>query len=319
MPSHGATSQWAANLTPVTSDKPVLLRGLTKRYKGGVLAVDHLDLSVEEGQVLGLLGPNGAGKTTTLRMLLGLALPDTGEVSIYGQRIVPGAPILSQVGVLVDSPGFVPHLSGLANLRMWWEAGGRPWSEADLDTALEVADLGEAISRKYRTYSHGMKQRLGLAQAVLGRPRLLVLDEPTSGLDPQQMRQVREAISTMARAGTTVLLSSHLLSEVEQVCTHVAVLDKGKLVSAGTVSETVGATSSVYLEVTDVPAARQVLSRLSGVGSVSESRGGLSVELTGLPRHELVNALVRAGVGVETIQARNTLEDAFVELVGDRA
>ncbi|MHB1891578.1 MAG: ABC transporter ATP-binding protein [Acidimicrobiales bacterium] len=297
--------------------RPVAIRGLTKRYAGGVLAVEGLDLSVEEGQVLGLLGPNGAGKTTTLRMLLGLVLPSAGEVRIYGERVLPGASVLSRVGTLVDNPGFVPHLSGIRNLQTFWEAGGMAWSEADVDAAIEVADLGEAINRKYRTYSHGMRQRLGLAQSVLGRPSLLVLDEPTSGLDPHQMRQVRAVVSRMAAGGTTVVLSSHLLSEVEQVCTHVAVVDRGHLVSTGPVADLTGASRTVYIETTDLDAAKRVLSALEGVTSVTDQPPGMSVSLKGTPRHEVVAALVHAGVGVDTIHARNSLEDAFLELVGE--
>jgi ABC-2 type transport system ATP-binding protein len=263
------------------SPPPLSIEKLTKRFDKQVLAVDGLDLVVEEGQVLGLLGPNGAGKTTSLRMILGLIRPQSGRTLVFGEEILPGSPVLQKVGSLVDNPGFVPHLSGLRNLQLWWEAGGRRWAQADLDGALEVADLGTALGRKYRTYSHGMRQRLGLAQAVLGRPRLLILDEPTSGLDPQQMRHIREAVTRMARSGTTVLLSSHLLSEVEEVCTHAAVVDKGRLVTTGSVSDLTGTTRTVYLEVSDLDLARHALSALSGVTAVEDRPPGLLVTLGG--------------------------------------
>jgi ABC-2 type transport system ATP-binding protein len=274
-----------------------------------------VDLVIGAGQVYGLLGPNGAGKTTIMRMLLGLVHPTAGEARVFGEPIRPGAPVLRRVGALVDSPGFVPHLSGLANLEMFWEAGGQDLPEAHLDEALAIADLGDAIRRRYRTYSHGMRQRLGVAQALLGQPDLLVLDEPTSGLDPQQMREIRELVGRAAAQGTTVLLSSHLLSEVEQVCDHVAVMNKGTVVQAGSVSELTGAVTTAYLEVDDRPTARDVLCRLPGVRRVTDDGGGLSVELDGATRQTVVAALVRAGVGVETVTSRRRLEDAFIALL----
>jgi ABC-2 type transport system ATP-binding protein len=292
----------------------VVLSGLSKQYRG-VLAVDRVDLVIGAGQVYGLLGPNGAGKTTIMRMLLGLVHPTAGEARVFGEPIRPGAPVLRRVGALVDSPGFVPHLSGLANLEMFWRSGGQDLPEAHLEEALAIADLGDAIRRRYRTYSHGMRQRLGVAQALLGQPDLLVLDEPTSGLDPQQMREIRELVARVAAQGTTVLLSSHLLSEVEQVCDHAAVMNRGTVVQAGSVSELTGAVSMAYLEVDDRPTARQVLCRLPGVRRVTDDGGGLSVELDGATRQSMVAALVRAGVGVETVTSRRRLEDAFIALL----
>jgi ABC-2 type transport system ATP-binding protein len=294
---------------------PVSLEGLTKRYGKEVLAVDHLDLVVDQGDVLGLLGPNGAGKTTCMRMLLGLIHPSQGQARLFGDPVQPGCAALRRVGALVDSPGFVPHLSGLANLELFWRAGGRPLSEAHLEEALDIADLGEALRRKYKTYSHGMRQRLGLAQALLGQPDLLVLDEPTSGLDPQQMREIREVVRRVARRGATVLLSSHLLSEVEQVCDKAAVMNRGRLVSVGTVAELTGSVSVVYLEVDDNSRALSVLRSLPGVSRVELEGAGLSVELDGAERSALARALVQAGIGVETITARHRLEDAFIGLL----
>jgi ABC-2 type transport system ATP-binding protein len=297
------------------SAPPIAVQGLTKRFGERVLAVDHVELTVEAGSVFGLLGPNGAGKTTTMRMLLGLIHPTAGTVRILGEPLRPGAAVLRRVGALVESPGFVPYLSGLDNLKLFWEAGGAPLAEADLERALEVADLGEAIDRKYKTYSHGMRQRLAIAQALLGRPELLVLDEPTNGLDPQQMREMRQVVRRAAADGTTVFVSSHLLSEVEQVCDHAAVMANGRVVAQGAVSDLVGATTSVYLEVDDRAAATTLLKGLRGVRLVAEEGDGLAVELDGIKRKEVVAALVGAGVGVETLTARHQLEDAFIGLL----
>ncbi|MFG1998853.1 alpha/beta fold hydrolase [Spirillospora sp. NPDC048911] len=219
---------------------PLEITGLTKAYKSGHLAVDDLSFSVEKGQVLGLLGPNGAGKTTTLRMLMGLIHPDAGEIRIFGRRVAPGAPVLSRLGSFVEGPGFLPHLSGRDNLDLYWRATGRPADEAHLDEALRIADLGTALDRAVRTYSQGMRQRLAIAQAMLGLPDLLVLDEPTNGLDPPQIREMRDVLIRYAAEGRTVIVSSHLLSEVEMTCTHAVVMSRGRRVAAGPVAEIVG-------------------------------------------------------------------------------
>jgi len=302
----------------VPSTAPIVIENLTKRYAGDVLAVNDLSFTVEPGSVFGLLGPNGAGKTTTMRMLVGLIRPTSGRIHVFDSVVRPGAAVLRRVGVLVESPGFVPHLSGRKNLELFWRAGGAPLVEAHMDHALAIADLGPAIDRKFKTYSHGMRQRLGLAQALLGRPDLLVLDEPTTGLDPQQMREIRNVIRELAKNGTTVLLSSHLLSEVEQVCDQVAVMNRGSLVAQGAVNDLVGATTTVYLEVDDVGAAQSVLAMTRGVRTISPEGRGLALELDGIARTELVNVLVRNGVGVETITARHALEDAFIGLLEER-
>jgi len=294
---------------------PIQIEGLSKRFSKDVLAVDRLDLTVEEGQVFGLLGPNGAGKTTTLRMLVGLVRPTAGGSRLFGDVVKPGARALRRVGTLVESPGFVPHLSGLKNLELFWRAGGQHLDEADLDGALEVADLGRAISRKVKTYSHGMKQRLGIAQALLGKPDLLILDEPTTGLDPQQMREMRLLVHSIANRGATVLLSSHLLGEVEQVCSHAAVVNRGHVVATGTVAELVGRAATIYIEVDDVERARAVLSKIPGVRAVNEEGTGLSIDLEEIDRKEIVAKLVRGGVGVETVMSRHRLEDAFLSML----
>ena len=209
--------------------------GLSKRF-GDVAAVNDLSFIVEHGQVCGLLGPNGAGKTTTVRMLVGLIRANTGTARLLGEEVHPSAGVLRRVGLLVEKPAFVPYLSGLRNLELHWTAGSGSWPPVGLDDALDLANLGPAIDRKTKGYSQGMRQRLGIAQAVMHRPELLVLDEPTNGMDPAETRRMRVGLAELSSRGTTVLLSSHLLAEVEQVCSHVLVVDRGTLVAAGTVA-----------------------------------------------------------------------------------
>jgi len=293
--------------------------GLSKRFGAGVLAVDDLSFKVQPGQIVGLLGPNGAGKTTTLRALLGLIRPTSGTMTILGEPVRPGIGVLSRVGALVEGPGFVPHLSGRRNLELYWRAGGRPLSEAHLGHALEISGLGPAAERKVKTYSHGMRQRLGFAQALLGKPELLILDEPVNGLDPRQIVEVRESLLRIGASGTTILLSSHLLSEVEHTCSHVVVVHRGRLMQSGTVAEVTASVASAYLEVDDTQAAVAILSSFPGVRSVQPSAPGIVVQLDGARRSDLVAALVEARVRVETVTARRSLEDAFLELVGEHA
>jgi ABC-2 type transport system ATP-binding protein len=300
----------------MTEAAVVAVRGLTKSY-GSVHAVVDLDFEVEPGQVCGLLGPNGAGKTTALRMLVGLIRPTGGEARLFGQRVRPGTPELARVGTMIEQAAFVPHLSGMRNLQLWWEAGGARWSDADLDGALAVAGLGDAIARRVKTYSQGMRQRLGLARVLLGRPELLLLDEPTNGLDPQEMRAIRELVRRLSDEGVTILLSSHLLTEIEQVCSHVVVMDRGQLVTTGTVRELIAESTSAYFEVDDVERARQLLEATPGVGRITPEHPGLSVDLDGIARSALVAALVQAGIAVETVTSRHQLEDAFLGLVGE--
>jgi ABC-2 type transport system ATP-binding protein len=230
------------------STPPIRIEGLVKRMGHGVIAVDGLDLVVDEGQVLGLAGPNGAGKSVTLKILLGLVRPTAGRVELFGERIRPGAKVLDRVGALVDGPGFVPHLSGLENLelaeRMIHSRNGR----SDIARAIAIAGLGDAIDRQYKTYSHGMRYRLGLAQALLGTPDLLLLDEPTTGLDPGHVLEVRAAIAGAASDGATVVFSSHAMAEVEQICTHAAVMQDGHLIAAGPVAELIASAGASSLE-----------------------------------------------------------------------
>jgi ABC-2 type transport system ATP-binding protein len=292
----------------------VTVDGLWKTF-GEVSAVEDLSFTVERGQVYGLLGPNGAGKTTTLRVLMGLERPSKGECRLFGTKVVPATPELNRVGAMVEQAAFVPNLSGMQNLKLWWEAGGTRLRDADLDGALGIADLGTAINRKVKTYSQGMKQRLGFARLLLGRPELLVLDEPTNGLDPGEIREIRELIGRLTAAGSTVLLSSHHLNEVEQVCSHVIVMNHGRLIANGTVSDLIGAAGSVYVEVDDVERAKSVLANIRGVGSVATQGDGLIIELRDGQRSDLAAALVAAGLRLETLMPTQQLEDAFLDLL----
>ncbi|WP_328687684.1 alpha/beta fold hydrolase [Streptomyces caniferus] len=318
---------------PALAGVPLQITGLTKRYaKSATLpraldsvragetptAVQDLTFRVEKGQVLGLLGPNGAGKTTTLRMLMGLITPDEGEIRIFGQAVRPGAPVLSRVGAFVEGAGFLPHLSGRANLELYWQATGRPAADAHLDEALEIAGLGDALQRAVRTYSQGMRQRLAIAQAMLGLPDLLILDEPTNGLDPPQIREMREVMIRYAAAGRTVIVSSHLLSEVEQSATHLVVMDRGRLVQAGPVAEIVGSGDTVLVGVAEAvgDAVVEKVAALPGVVSAVRAEGGLLVRLDGATTTHLLTELLRLEVAVDRIGPHRRLEDAFLTLIG---
>ncbi|NIJ11507.1 ABC-2 type transport system ATP-binding protein [Saccharomonospora amisosensis] len=302
---------------PALEHTPLVIEGLTKSYPGGLTAVAGLSLRVEPGQVLGLLGPNGAGKTTTLRMLMGLINPTEGEIKVFGHPVRPGAPVLSRIGSFVEGSGFLPHLSGEANLRLYWAATGRPAERAHFGEALEIAGLGDAVHRRVRTYSQGMRQRLAIAQAMLGLPELLVLDEPTNGLDPPQIHQMREVLRRYAATGRTVLVSSHLLAEVEQTCTHVVVMHRGRLVASGAVTDIVAAGGEATFRVDRPEAAAEALRAVGGVSDVDVEGQLVHADLDGLPRSEAVAALVRAGVSVEQAGPRRRLEDAFLQLVGE--
>ncbi|MGP2441007.1 CocE/NonD family hydrolase [Streptomyces sp. JW3] len=307
---------------PALADVPLQITGLTKKYakKSDRYAVRDLSIRVAKGQVLGLLGPNGAGKTTTLRMLMGLITPDGGEIRVFGHAIAPGAPVLSRVGAFVEGAGFLPHLSGRENLELYWKATGRPAEDAHLDEALEIAGLGEALARAVRTYSQGMRQRLAIAQAMLGLPDLLILDEPTNGLDPPQIREMREVMIRYAAAGRTVIVSSHLLAEVEQSCTHLVVMDHGRLVQAGPVREIIGSGDTLLVG-TDGPLPEPVVEKvaaLPGVASAVPTDDGLLVRLdSGTTARRLVADLVRLDVPVESVGPHRRLEDAFLTLIGD--
>ncbi|MFC4949593.1 alpha/beta fold hydrolase [Pseudonocardia sp. GCM10023141] len=309
-----------ASLTQAAVDPyapPLEIRDLAKTYRGGFSAVKGVSFTVEYGMVLGLLGPNGAGKTTVLRMLMGLIRPTAGSIMAFGRPVGAGAPVLARVGAFVEGPGFLPHLSGADNMRLYWAATGRPAADSYLEDVLDIAGLGASIDRRVGTYSQGMRQRLAIAQAMLGLPDLLVLDEPTNGLDPPQIHAMRDVLRRYAESGRTVLVSSHLLAEVEQTCTHVVVMHHGKVVADGTVEEIIAGGGAATFTVDEPARAAAVLSGIAGVHEVSVEGAAVHAELNGTPRSSAVRALVTAGVDVASAGPRRRLEDAFLQLVGE--
>jgi len=293
--------------------------GLTKRF-GRLVAVDGLDLDVREGDLFGFLGPNGSGKTTTVRMLLGLVFATSGRIEVLG-RPMPGAAreVLAQVGSLVEGPAFYPHLSGRANLALFDAAGpgSRPDRRRRVEDALARVGLDGVGRRPVRAWSTGMRQRLGLAAALLRGPRLLVLDEPTNGLDPHGMREVRDLLVELVKGGTTVFLSSHLLAEVELVCTRAAIVDRGRLVAQDRVDALLGPTGRVLVTTPDVGAAADLAAALPGVRPGERRPDRLAVHLDGTAPEALNRRLVDGGVRVrELVVERPTLEDVFLRLTG---
>ncbi len=302
------------------SDLAVATHGLTKRF-GSQVAVDTVDLAVPRGAVYGFLGPNGSGKTTTIRMLLGLIGATAGRHELLGAAMPEhAADVLPRVGALVEGPGFHPYLSGRDNLRRVdaadRTADGRT-ADARIAAALDRVGLGAAAAKRYRTYSLGMKQRLAIAAALLVPCELLILDEPTNGLDPQGTREVRALVGALAAEGSTVLLSTHLLAEVEQVCTHVGVMHRGKLVAQEPLAQLRSDAAPRARVLTDQPVrAAQVLHTL-GLTEVTETAAEAAGQLDGVAPEKVVAALVHDGVAVRGFAVESpSLEDVFVSLTG---
>jgi ABC-type multidrug transport system ATPase subunit len=317
-----ATQPADGPLVSAVAGLAVRTTGLTRRF-GRQLAVDGVDLLVPRGAVYGFLGPNGSGKTTTIRMLLGLISADAGEVEVLGEPMPrASARVLPRVGALIEGPAFHPYITGEQNLRRLdvSDATADPaTSRQRVAAALTRVGLTAAAGKKYRNYSLGMKQRLGLAAALLQPRELLVLDEPTNGLDPQGTREVRKLVRDLAGDGMTVLLSSHLLSEIEQVASHVGMMVGGKLVRQGTLAEVlaVGA-PTVRIDTPDGDEARAALVRLGLEPSEHESHGLLAARLGSLPVEDVAAALVHAGVRLRQLNVdRPDLEDLFVSITGE--
>jgi ABC-2 type transport system ATP-binding protein len=285
-------------------------RGLVKTY-GSTVAVDHVDLTVRSGEVYGFLGPNGAGKTTTLRMLLGLVRPTSGTATVLG--VAAGTPAaLERTGSMIEGPAFYPYLSGRDNLRFVARLAGV--SAGRVDEVLRTVGLAGRGQDTFAKYSLGMKQRLGVAAALLKDPEVVVLDEPTNGLDPAGMRDMRALVVELGRQGRTVILSSHLMGEVQEVCDRVAVISEGRIVAESTVEELRGGTS---LLVSADPAARAVDVLVASGVTESVRRDGTDLRITAEPQHtaEIVRTLVTAGVDVTRVQRdERQLEDVFFEI-----
>jgi ABC-2 type transport system ATP-binding protein len=272
-------------------------------------------MSVRRGEVYGFLGPNGAGKTTTLRMLVGLIRPTSGTVTVVGHA--PGDPAgLAKIGSLIEGPGFYPYLSGRENLRVVADLVGV--SHKHVEEILDLVDLGSRAGRKFSTYSTGMKQRVGVAAALLKDPELVILDEPSNGLDPQGMAEMRKLIKDISHSDRTVLISSHLLGEVEQICDRVGVISNGRLVTQSTVQELVGE-KGVLVKAQPVEQAQDVLTRMFGPEAVSRQNGSIHLKIKPENSIEINRQLMNAGVGVSELRPyERSLEDVFFQLTGEK-
>ncbi|WP_107659966.1 ABC transporter ATP-binding protein [Nocardia suismassiliense] len=292
------------------TDSIVVTRGLTKRY-GAHTAVDGVSMSVAAGEIYGFLGPNGAGKTTTLRMLVGLIRPSEGAATVAGHA--PGDPaVVRRIGVLIEGPGFYPYLSGRDNLRVLAKYRGIGYPA--VEESLARVGLADRADDKFRTYSLGMKQRLGVGAALLGTPDLLILDEPTNGLDPQGMAEMRELITTLAGDGHTVLLSSHMLSEVQEICDRVGVIAQGKLLVESTVAELRGG-SSLLLRADPLEVAFPAVRAVVGERAAMLTASGIRIEAGTGTAPAVARAVVAAGADLLELRIdEKSLEEVFFEM-----
>ena len=299
-----------------SNDNVVTTHNLTKRYGPSITAVDNLDLEVHRGEVFGFLGPNGAGKTTTLRMLLGLIRPTSGSAIVAEHR--PGDPEgLRRIGSLIESPAFYPYLSGRENLKVMADYAGVP--QIRVNAALEEVDLLDRAKDPFGVYSMGMKQRLAVAAALVKDPELMILDEPTNGLDPQGVVEMRALLRRLGSGDRTVMLSSHLLNEVQQISDRVAIIRKGKLVAQGTVHELRGE-PSIVVRATPSDAAHRQLDRMLGTAAVTGVDGTLRLAVDPNRAADINQALVGSGIKVSELRAdERTLEEVFLTLTGEAA
>lgn len=294
-------------------------RGLTKRYRGGVLAVHDLDLQVERGQVFGFLGPNGSGKTTTIGMLVGIITPTAGEIRLFGEGGRAALQSARQrMGATLETPNFYPYLSGRDNLRL--VARVKEVEHSRVDEVLELVGLESRARDEFARYSLGMKQRLAIAATMIGDPELIILDEPANGLDPEGMREVREVILRLAAGGKTIFLSSHLLAEVERTCTHVAILKQGRMIRCGRVDEILHGGVRIALRAADAVALRAAVEASPSVRAVVEEGADLVVELADEDPAALNRFLAGRGIWLHHLARRRTsLEEVFMAATGDGA
>jgi ABC-2 type transport system ATP-binding protein len=289
--------------------------GLTKSY-GTLLAVDQLDLTIHRGEIFGFLGPNGAGKTTTMRMLLGLVKPTAGTAAILGMDIATQLPeILKRTGSVIENPTFYPYLSGFDNLRAFATLSQIP--NERVNSVLDLLDLTDAAGRKFSTYSLGMKQRLAVGAALLGSPDLLILDEPANGLDPAGIVEMRDLIKRLKAQGHTVLISSHVLHEIEQICDRIVIMSHGRMVVQGRVEDLLGG-SRLEIQVTPIAAAEQVLRSLPWAGDVSRANDLLLVQAPLERAGDVTRALAEEGMYLSRLRPRElSLEQYFLDVTGE--
>lgn len=299
------------------SDVVLRTRGLVKRF-GTLTAVDQLDIEVHRGEVVGLLGPNGAGKSTTIGMILGLVRPTTGTAEVMGRDVWRDRDnALAKSGAIVESPAFYPYLSGRDNLTALALIRGGA-SRARIDPLLERVGLSARAKTKYRTYSLGMKQRLGIASTLLSDPPLVILDEPANGLDPAGQREIRELVRELAKEEHGVLLASHLLYEVEQICDRVLVINKGKLIASGTIAEITAGAGTIEVAVSDPARAAAILRGLPGIADVQETETGVQVTAEPGRGADVNRALAAAGIYASAIVPhKSSLEDVFLQITDE--
>jgi ABC-2 type transport system ATP-binding protein len=303
----------------VSDAPPLEARGLVKRY-GDIVAVDHVDLTVDRGDVFGYLGPNGAGKTTSLRMLLGLIRPTEGAARLFGRDpLIDGARALDGVAGFVEGPRFYPYLSGRRNLHLLGDLDGGV-APARIEEVLDVVELRDRGKDRVGGYSHGMRQRLGIAASLLRDPKLLLLDEPTTGLDPAGMRDMRELVKRLASEGITILLSSHVLAEVEELCNRVAIIRKGKIIYEGRLDELLESAGGGYVLRTSEPERARALLLAHGIEGPLVEHGELRFQAEPAAIESLSIALGQAGIGISALTPRvATLEELFLDMTEHEA
>ncbi len=282
---------------------------------GRIKAVNQLSFEVMKGQVFGILGPNGSGKTTTLSMLLDLIPPDNGQFSWFQQ--LPSKESRKRIGSVIESPNFFPYLDAVTNLKIVADIKDKPYD--DIDEVLQLAGLYERRFSKFKTFSFGMRQRLAVASALLGKPEVLILDEPTNGLDPQGIAQIREIIALVASRGTTILLASHLLDEVQKICSYVVVLRKGIMLFSGNVKEVLAVSDSVELSASDMPGLTAAIREFPGFISFNEAEGLIQVHFSMTVNTSEINAfLYQKGILLSHLaEKKRSLEQHFLELLQD--
>ncbi len=300
----------------MTTNNDVVVRTehLTKHY-GKIVAVDDLNLEVHRGQIFGFLGPNGAGKSTTMSMILGLIAPTSGNIEIFGLSLKNNlADILGKIGAVVESPGFYPYLSGRDNLKVFARIS-RNVSDNRIEDVLKLVGLADRAKDKFNGYSQGMKQRLAIAGALLHDPEFIIFDEPTSGLDPAGMKEIRELLIRLGQEGKTIFFNSHLLHEVEQVCSHVAIIKKGKVIAAGTPNDLINHSDTLQIRVADTDKAVAILSQQDWLSSVTREGDLLILKVPIERAADITALLVGHNLFVSEIKAReNSLESFFLEL-----